>query len=229
MTSSIEPLCRTIGHDFKDKALLQQALTHRSAHHINNERLEFLGDAILGVIIAIDLYRRFPTADEGQLTRLRSAMVRRQTLAGIAREMDLGAHIRLGGGELKSGGWRRDSILENTLEALIGAIYLDAGIGTVTDCVLRWFGQRLENIDLNAQHKDPKTALQEYMQARKRPLPRYVTLKEEGEAHCRRFTVACQVEGIAQELVAEADSRRSAEQQTARMALECLREEDDNG
>ncbi len=222
MTRRNEALFSATGHRFKDEDLLEQALTHRSAHSINNERLEFLGDAILGSIITIDLYSRFPSADEGQLTQLRSNLVRRQSLAGIARDMGLGEHIRLGGGELKSGGWRRDSILENTVEALVGAIYLDAGIDTVTDCVLRWFDKRLEGLHLDDIHKDPKTALQEYLQARRLPLPRYTTLKEEGEPHCRRFTVSCQVDGLRQELVAEAESRRKAEQITASLALEAL-------
>ena len=225
MTSSSEALFTATGYHFRNAALLEQALTHRSANPVNNERLEFLGDAILGSVIAIDLYRRFPTADEGQLTRLRSDLVRRQSLASIAREMELGEHIRLGGGELKSGGWRRDSILENTVEALVGAIYLDAGNDTVTDCVLRWFDKRLEGLHPDAIHKDPKTTLQEYLQAHKRPLPRYIALKEEGEPHCRRFTVACQVDGLAQDLVAEADSRRKAEQLTAGLALEQLQKD----
>jgi len=225
LTGSIELLFKVTGYRFRDPVLLEQALTHRSAHHLNNERLEFLGDAILGSIIAIALYQRFPAADEGQLTRLRSSLVKRQTLSEIAREMSLGEHIRLGGGELKSGGWRRDSILENTVEALVGAIYLDADIETATACVLRWFHERLNKLALDSIHKDPKTELQEYLQARKQSLPLYMIQKETGEAHCRRFTVACQVEGLTQELVAEGGSRRDAEQQAASMALQKLRQE----
>ncbi|RME35773.1 MAG: ribonuclease III [Gammaproteobacteria bacterium] len=221
--STSHPLEGIIGHSFDDPGLLMTALTHRSvAGGRNNERLEFLGDALLGSIIAELLYRRFPTADEGQLTRMRAALVRRETLAGLARQLGLGEHLRLGEGEMKSGGWRRDSILADTLEALIGAIYLDAGREFLCQWLDRLYRPRLESLTPEAIAKDPKTELQEYLQARQLPLPEYETVATGGPPHARRFTVSCRVCG--QEPVqATGRSRRKAEQAAAAAMLERLR------
>ena len=211
----------TLAHEFADPALLAAALTHRSAAAANNERLEFLGDALLGFIVAEELCRRHPLAAEGTLTRLRASLVNRETLAELAREMDLGERIRLGEGERKSGGWRRASILANVLEAVIAAIYLDAGLEACRRQVLGWFESRLlQHVPENAR-KDPKTELQEYLQARRRPLPSYATLEISGPPHQRRFLVECVIPNEPP-VVAEGESRRRAEQAAARALLGTL-------
>lgn len=208
-------------HSFRDPRLLEAALTHRSAAATHNERLEFLGDALLGFIVADELCSRHPKAAEGPLTRTRAALVNRETLAEIAREIGLGEQIHLGEGERKSGGWRRASILANTLEAVIAAIYLDAGLEAARDEVLRWYQERLlTHVPANAQ-KDAKTELQEYLQARRRPLPNYSTVEVSGPPHQRTFRVACALPDCAP-AIAEGDSRRRAEQSAARLMLESL-------
>lgn len=211
-----------LDYRFRDPDLLETALTHRSASSRHNERLEFLGDALLGFIIADVLYARFPEADEGALTRTRAALVNRDTLATIAREFDVGALLHLGEGELKSGGWRRSSILANAIEAVTAAIYLDGGLDACRAAVLRWFEARLATIDPGLAPKDAKTALQEFLQARRRALPIYRTVAEEGPPHRRTFVIECLIEGCPP-IVAESHSRRGGEQDAARAALQRLR------
>lgn len=213
--ASTDPL----GHGFSDPGLLAQALTHRSAGAPHNERLEFLGDALLGMFIAEVLFARWPKADEGALTRARAQLVRESTLAQVARRMDLGARLRLGPGEMKSGGQRRESILSDALEAVIAAIYLDAGFDACRRVVLGWFGPELDSLEVGKVGKDAKTRLQEWLQARQHPRPSYELLEERGEDHDKTFRVRC---SLVQPLVAaegEGGSRRAAEQQAAAAAL----------
>lgn len=219
MSNSLNAFSRRLGHDFGDPALLELAMTHRSYGGQNNERLEFLGDSIVNFVIAEALFRRFPEAREGQLSRLRARLVKGQTLAELAREMGFGEHLRLGSGEMKSGGHRRDSILADAVEAVIGAIYLDAGMESVRVRVLSWFAGRLEGISLLDTQKDPKTRLQEFLQSRQAPLPRYEVVSVEGEAHAQTFTVECHVEMLEAHTTGVGSSRRHAEQQAAEMAL----------
>jgi ribonuclease-3 len=214
-----EAFAARLGHAFDDCALLEQALTHRSAGAPHNERLEFLGDALLGLVIADELQRRRPHADEGELTRLRASLVRRETLAELARELALGDCLRLGGGELKSGGYRRDSVLANGFEAVIGAVYLDAGFQAARALVGRLYAERFARLPAKGPPKDPKTRLQEFLQARGLPRPDYEVVATEGEAHDRRFSVACHVDGFAEPLVGHGSSRRKAEQAAADRVL----------
>ncbi len=208
-------LIKRLGYQFTDAGMLEQALTHRSAGRLNNERLEYLGDALLGAYIAEELFRRFPESDEGQLTRLRSQLVRKESLADLARDLDLGSSIKLGGGELKSGGWRRDSILSNTVEALIGAIFLDSDNTTCRAWVLDLYSDKLQQSSPLTTEKDAKTRLQEYLQGRGMPLPIYETLKVDGPPHNRIFTVKCLIDGMDETGEAIANSRRRAEQAAA--------------
>jgi len=218
----IERLQRKIQYSFQDKALLFQALTHRSASSKHNERLEFLGDSILSFVIANVLYQRFPRIDEGDMSRMRATLVRGHTLAEIAREFDLGECLRLGPGELKSGGYRRDSILADTVEAIIGSIYLDSNIETITSLILSWYQQRLEQISPGDKQKDPKTRLQEFLQGRRLPLPNYLVIQVKGEAHDQEFTIECHVSGIDDAIIGKGTSRRKAEQSAAEIALHKL-------
>jgi ribonuclease-3 len=221
----VEPyiqLYKKIGYTFAESANLARALTHRSAHKKHNERLEFLGDAILGMIIAKELYQRFPQQPEGKLTRMRSNLVKGDTLAALAREFELGDLLLLGPGELKSGGFRRDSILADALEAIIGAIYLEAGLTVCEPIVLQWFTQRLNELDPQSVSKDDKTRLQEYLQAKKLPLPLYEVSEITGQSHEQIFYVECTVTGLKQATVGKGNSRRKAEQKAARLAFEKL-------
>ncbi len=213
-----------IGHRFHDQQLLKQALTHRSVGHDNNERLEYLGDAILGFVIAEALFERFPTASEGELTRLRASLVKRETLAKLAKHESLGDYILLGSGELKSGGWRRDSILANATEAIFGAIYLDAGIDICRQRIRELYTELLNSVSPAKASKDPKTQLQEYLQARRLPLPGYRIVAESGEAHAREFTVECSVSAVSDPIEASGKSRQAAEQAAAEIALQRLRD-----
>lgn len=222
MKQNLVPLIRAIGHQFTDPELLELALTHRSHGNKNNERLEFLGDSIVNFLIAEDLYQRFPQAREGQLSRLRARQVKGATLAEVAREFKLGDYLRLGSGELKSGGYRRESILADALEAVIGAIYLDAGMDVVRQRVLSWFEPRLDAMTLSDTQKDPKTRLQEYLQSRQQPLPRYEVINVEGEAHAQVFTVECVIEQLDYRPLGIGSSRRFAEQEAAEKALQAL-------
>lgn len=214
----------SIQYSFTDQALLDLALTHRSASSPNNERLEFLGDAILGAIITEYLFQAFPLADEGELTRTRASLVKKETLANIAREIGLGAEIKLGEGEMKSGGWRRDSILSNTLEAVIGAILLDGGQTECREQVLHWYQDILADVDPAQSQKDPKTQLQEALQSRNLSLPIYETVSMVGPAHNQLFTVSCQIELLDEAVVRQGNSRRRAEQSAAEAALLALKE-----
>jgi ribonuclease-3 len=211
-------LTRSIGHDFKQAALLQQALTHRSHGTPNNERLEFLGDGVLNCVVAQLLYERFPKLPEGDLSRLRAHLVREATLSDIAQTLSLGDYMRLGEGELKSGGWRRPSLLADALEAVIGAVFLDAGFNVAVAVVLRLYAPLLHNLDPKTIGKDPKTLLQEYLQGRKLALPEYVLLATEGEAHCQTFRVECRIPALNIHAQGEGGSRRAAEQQAAETA-----------
>ncbi|WP_032483291.1 ribonuclease III, partial [Vibrio cholerae] len=196
MTPPMNKLTSKLGYTFKETELLNLALTHRSANGKHNERLEFLGDSILSFVIADELYRRFPKVNEGDMSRMRATLVRGNTLAELGREFDLGDYLKLGPGELKSGGFRRDSILADAVEAIIGAIYLDSDLETARSIVLEWYHGRLEEIKPGASQKDPKTRLQEFLQGRRKPLPVYTVTNIKGEAHNQEFTVACEVAGV---------------------------------
>mgnify|MGYP000638297460 CR=1 FL=1 len=215
-------LSKKLGYTFNNTDLLLQALTHRSAKGTHNERLEFLGDSILGFVIAEVLYQQFPSHDEGDLTRMRSSLVRGVTLAEIGRGFNLGEYLILGPGELKSGGHRRDSILEDAVEAIIGAVYLDSDNDTAKALVLSWFADRLEIIKPGNEQKDPKTRLQEYLQAKQLPLPKYDVLSIEGSAHEQLFKVSCKVTDLKNSIVGQGGSRRIAEQEAAAQALKLL-------
>lgn len=214
-------LQRKVGYQFQRQELLLLALTHRSASNRHNERLEFLGDSILSFVIADTLYQRFPRADEGEMSRMRASLVRGNTLAEIAREFDLGECLCLGPGELKSGGFRRDSILADTVEALIGAIFLDSNIHNISQLILSWYEDRLAEISPEKQ-KDPKTRLQEYLQGRHLPLPAYLVVEVHGEAHEQQFIIHCQVSGLPHPVAGTGSSRRKAEQAAAEQALKQL-------
>jgi ribonuclease-3 len=215
-------LARRLGHAFSDPALFELALTHRSCGKRNNERLEFLGDSILNFVIAEALYSQFPAAREGQMSRLRARLVKGETLSEIARELDIGDYLRLGSGELKSGGFRRDSILADAVEAIIGAIYLDSGMETARHYILSWFDGRLKSLDLNESLKDSKTRLQEFLQSRREALPKYELLSVDGEAHAQTFHIRCEVALLEQPTEGVGSSRRQAEQEAARAALQTL-------
>lgn len=228
MSSTHNELTKQLGYAFCDGALLARALTHRSRSSRNYERLEFLGDSILSFVIADVLYDRFPQLSEGELTRLRATLVRRETLATLARELDLGDCLELGSGELKSGGFDRDSILADTLEAVFGAIYKDGGIEAVREVVLRRYQPILGSIDPNSILKDPKTCLQEFLQRKSLATPIYTVLEVSGEPHQQRFVVECRVPGLAEALRGEGNSRRYAEQAAATRACELLNCEADD-
>jgi ribonuclease III len=217
-----ERLCRSLGYRFADTALAERALTHRSAGGNNNERLEFLGDAILGFVIADEIYRRQGRASEGQLSRLRSGLVRRESLAEIARGLEVGSYLILGQGELCSGGQTRDSILADTLEALFAAVYLDGGYEQARQVILGLFRERLEALTPEGPLKDPKTRLQEYLQGRRLDLPDYEVIEVVGEAHEQTFRVVCRVPALETERRASGSSRRRAEQAAAAKILEWL-------
>jgi len=211
-----------LGHGFKTPALLAQALTHRSHSAQHNERLEFLGDSVLNFVVASLLFQRFPHLDEGKLTRLRASLVKQATLAEIAASLALPTHLRLGEGELKSGGFRRPSILADALEAILGAVYLDAGFEAVARVIAGLYDSRLENLDPQTQGKDAKTGLQECLQARKLDLPTYQVVATHGAAHDQTFEVACLIPALDVHVTAGGSSRRAAEQAAARLALQAL-------
>ena len=210
---------RLLGHVFRDPELARQALTHRSHGTPHNERLEFLGDGLLNCAVATLLYERFPRLPEGDLSRLRAALVNQASLSAVAAKLGLGERLRLGEGELKSGGFRRPSILADALEALLGAVYLDAGFDAVRAAVERLLGERLESREDLPVHKDPKTALQELLQGRKLQLPRYSVQRTEGEAHEQTFTVECRVDDLGVASSGSGSSRRAAEQAAAEAVL----------
>jgi ribonuclease-3 len=210
-----------LGYQFTDPALLDRALRHRSAGRDNNERLEFLGDAVLGFIISEALFKQFPGAPEGELSRVRASLVQQATLAAIARELQLGEYLILGPGELKSGGASRDSILADALEALISALYLDGGMALCTTRVMDWFGSRLTDLGATTG-KDAKTRLQEFLQARHAPLPVYAIREVAGKDHQQTFVVSCLVPLLGETLTGSGSSRKIAEQNAALAALELL-------
>jgi ribonuclease III len=207
------------GHRFGDAELLRQALRHRSAGAPHNERMEFLGDALVNLIVAEALHERWPKADEGALTRARAALVRESALAEIARGLELGAALELGPGELKTGGHRRDSILADALEAVVAAIHLDAGFETCKRVVLAWFEPSLAALAVGKVEKDPKTRLQEWLQARQLERPDYQLLESRGDEHERQFVVRCRLSEPAASAEGEGASMRSAEQAAAAAVL----------
>lgn len=213
------------GHQFADPALLEQALTHRSVGACNNERQEFLGDAMLNFIAAEALYLRWPRADEGALTRARAELVRESSLARLARSLGLGGQLVLGPGEMKSGGHRRDSILADGLEAVVAAIYVDAGFQRCREVVLAWLEPEIASLPVGKVRKDPKTRLQEWLQGRSRPLPNYVLVETRGEDHAKIFRVSCTLADAALEAFGEGHSRRQAEQDAAQAVLTRLGEQ----
>lgn len=208
-----------LGHAFGRPELLRQALTHRSFGSPHNERLEFLGDSVLNCAVAGYLYQRFAEMKEGGLSRLRASLVRQETLAGIAQSLTLGDFLRLGEGELKSGGARRPSILADALEAIVGAIYVDAGFGAARTVIERLYEPVMARIDPNDAGKDPKTALQELLQGRHLPLPRYALLATRGEAHAQEFEMECVIPELGIRSTGIGGSRRIAEQQAAQRAI----------
>jgi ribonuclease-3 len=211
-----------LGYECRDGALLEAALTHRSAGGPHNERLEFLGDAVLNCVAAVLVFREFATADEGELSRFRASLVSGETLAEIAADIGLGSQVRLGSGELKSGGFRRKSILADALEALFGAIYLDGGYDAATGVVERLLATRLDKLPSAAELKDPKTRLQESLQARGLPLPVYAVESISGEAHNQLFNVYCVVDALSLKTLGAGASRRRAEQAAAQLLLDEL-------
>ena len=217
-------LSRIIHYTFNDPSFMIMALTHRSFSAQYNERLEFLGDSVLSFLIANELYKRFPRIDEGDLSRLRAQLVKESSLSTIATSMGLGDFIRLGEGELKSAGWRRPSILADTFESMIGAIYLDGGIEPTHQFVLRFFETQLNEIDPKLIHKDPKTLLQELLQSKKSDLPIYNVVSIEGEAHSQIFTIECHIKKSNIKTQGVGNSRRIAEQEAASKAYQLMLE-----
>jgi len=218
-----DKLLALTGYQFKRRELLEQALTHRSfSRGANNERLEFLGDSVLNLIISNFIYRRFESASEGRLSRIRASLVKQDTLAEVAREIGLGDHIQLGGGELKSGGFRRASILSDALEALIAAIYLDSNYAQAEKTVLHLFDDLLQSVDVGSSLKDAKTKLQEYLQGRQKPLPLYKVIQTNGKSHDQVFTVSCELSDLDLHSEGKGSSRKKAEQQAAHNLLQKL-------
>ena len=219
---NLDRLQRKIGYHFQDVALLKQALTHRSAGHNHNERLEFLGDAILNLTIAEALFHQFPKCNEGELSRMRATLVREPTLAILARDFQLGDYLSLGQGELKSGGFRRESILADCVEAIIGAISLDSSLTHATQIVNHWYQTLLKNIKPGDNQKDAKTRLQEYLQGNRQPLPTYNVVSIQGEAHNQLFIVECSIKNDDRTFIGKGSSRRKAEQAAAEQILQEL-------
>ncbi len=223
MIKKPENLAKKLGLTFEQPLLFKMALTHRSAGANNNERLEYLGDSILGFVIAHKLYEMFPRASEGELSRLRASLVNQTSLAELAREHHLGDYLILGSGELKSGGYRRDSILSDALEAIMGALLKDQGVEVCEAWVLNLFSGKLTALDLNNWSKDPKTQLQELLQSRKKELPIYELVKMKGAAHAQIFNVKCTTILIDEASIGTGVSRKRAEQSAAEKMLEILK------
>ena len=213
---------RWLGYRFRDPALLEAALTHRSASRTNYERLEFLGDSVLNFVVALLAFRAFPEAPEGDLSRFRAALVSAPSLAAVAGSLELGEQLRLGSGELKSGGFRRDSILADALEAIIGAIYLDGGLEAASDTVARLLGGKLADLPSAETLKDPKTRLQEQLQSRGLAIPRYALEEIGGEPHEQWFVASCEAPALGLRFVGRGSSRRRAEQEAAQKVLDAL-------
>ena len=217
---NLQLLQTRLGYTFRDAALLQQALTHRSHSSLHNERLEFLGDSILNCVVASILYERFSHLDEGDLSRLRANLVKQQSLYEIATRLELSQFLRLGEGELKSGGFRRPSILADTLEALLGAIFLDAGFEAARQAIRAFYIPLLDTVDPRTLGKDAKTLLQEFLQSRKFSLPTYNVIATHGAAHSQEFEIECLVPKLGIQVFGRGGSRRAGEQAAARLALE---------
>ncbi|MGQ8820144.1 ribonuclease III [Bibersteinia trehalosi] len=215
----LERLQKKIGYQFANVDYLKQALTHRSAAVKNNERLEFLGDSILNFTIGKALFEKFPKSNEGELSRMRAALVKEQTLAIIARQFDLGEYLKLGAGEMKSGGHRRESILSDCVEAIIAAIFLDSGMDKAMERTIEWYKALLAQMQPGEAQKDPKTRLQEFLQSRKMPLPEYEVIDIKGEAHNQTFKVSCKVQNLDEIFVGVGTSRRKAEQNAAEQVI----------
>ena len=220
--SSAIKLSKKLNHNFSDLSLLSEAITHRSKQSKNNERLEFLGDSVLGYVISSELFRRFPDALEGALTRGRAALVKGETLAELAFSLELGDYLQLGPGELKSGGFRRNSILADAMEAIIGAIYLDGGLEAARTYILSLYEEKLAVLSLDKVSKDPKTQLQEQLQAVKKPLPVYEVVATTGSDHEQVFEVKCKVAGLSKSVKGIGRSRRKAEQEAAKKMLKLI-------
>ncbi len=225
MTEKPEELAKKLGLRFNDPGLFKRALTHRSADSRNNERLEFLGDSVLGFVVAESLCEKFAEADEGVLSRLRSILVNQSALAQLARQLNLGDYLILGSGELKSGGYRRDSILSDAMEAIMGAILKDQGMDVARNWILDLFAESIERLSLENWQKDPKTRLQELMQGRGLELPAYLLLSQDGQPHDQYFHVECRIQLMSLTAQGEGTSRKKAEQQAAENMLAKLSEE----
>lgn len=217
---NVQLLQTRLGHTFQDAGLLQQALTHRSHSSLHNERLEFLGDSILNCCVAAILYERYLQIDEGDLSRLRANLVKQQSLFEIAQKLDLSQFLRLGEGELKSGGFRRPSILADTLEALLGAIFLDAGFDAAAKVIRAFYIPILDTVDPRTLGKDAKTLLQEFLQSKKISLPQYNVVATHGAAHSQEFEIECLVPKLGVQVYGRGGSRRAGEQAAAKLALE---------
>jgi len=207
-----------LGHSFRKPELYRLALTHRSHGATHNERLEFIGDAVLNCAVAAVLFERFPTIPEGELTRVRASLVNRDTLARLARDLALGSAVMLGGGEVRSGGVERPSILANALEAIIGAVFIDAGFDAARAVIERIYAAEFANLDPATLGKDPKTRLQEWLQARRLAVPEYAVTSVVGEAHAQTFTIECRIPALGVVTTGEGTSRRAAEQVAAAAA-----------
>jgi ribonuclease-3 len=220
LRAGLDDFSRSIGHRFNDPKLLQRALTHRSHSAEHNERLEFLGDSVVNCVVALQLYRKFPGLTEGELSRLRASLVSQPSLAAVAAEHHFGAQLRLGEGEQKTGGARRPSMLADAVEAVVGAVFLDAGFDAAAAVVEMLLSAALANIDPRTAGKDAKTLLQEYLQARHLPLPQYSVTTVRGEAHEQLFEVQCEIPQLGVRSRGEGTSRRSAEQEAAGKAYD---------
>ncbi len=216
---------QSLNYQFKKIELLKEALTHRSASSRNNERLEFLGDSVLNFVIAADLFQRYPGSPEGDLSRLRASLVNKEGLFTISRQLQLGDYLILGSGELKSGGFRRNSILADAVEAIFGAVYLDSEFERCRQLILSLYQQQLENIPDADSLKDPKTRLQELLQSRKYSLPRYSVVEVTGQAHNQQFRVACEIDELDLSCEGKSTSRRKAEQQAAENIIKLVKEQ----
>jgi ribonuclease III len=220
--SRLEKLEKIIGFSFSNETLLTQALTHRSFSIVNNERLEFLGDSILNFVIASALFEKFPKASEGELSRLRAGLVKRETLADVAREIDLGQYLTMGSGEMKSGGFDRSSILSDGLEAIFGAVIVDADAETASNCIRRLFDQRLAGLSADDLQKDAKSLLQEHLQGMGHPVPEYILLNSTGKSPNQEFEIECRSIQLENPVTAKGSSIRRAEQSAADLALQEL-------
>lgn len=222
----LEQLESRLGYRFERRSLLEQALTHRSLGATHNERLEFLGDSVLNCAVAAMLYERYQRINEGDLSRIRASLVRQAALAEIATRLELSSWLRLGEGELKSGGFRRPSILADALEAIIGAIFVDANFDAASQVIRRLYEPLMHTLDPQTLGKDAKTLLQEHLQSRKMALPVYRVVATHGAAHSQEFDVECEVQSLSEPVKGRGPSRRAAEQQAAREALAALQTQD---